>query len=66
VIFIGDYFTLITTVDLPDAGRREGETDEDYACRRAGDFLSGFYGWDVAARSNQVGVMDDDDAMDTD
>lgn len=59
VMFIGDYFTLITTVSLPDELRGEGESDEDYAVRLATTFMKDYYGWDMEAVSNDIGVMDD-------
>lgn len=58
VMFVGDYFSLITTVDLSDSERKPGESDEDLACRIASEFLHNYYGWDVAAASNDIGVMD--------
>lgn len=59
VVFVGDYFTLMTTVVLPEELRQEGERDEDFAVRLASVFLSEFYGWDVAEVANEIGVMDD-------
>jgi hypothetical protein len=60
VLFVGDYFTMITTVVLDEKLRRPGEPDEDYAVRLASEFMLGYYGWDVAARSTQIGVMSDE------
>ena len=59
VMFIGDYFTLMTTVVMPEELRQENESDEDFAVRLASAFMSGFYGWDVEKVSNEIGVMDD-------
>lgn len=59
VMFIGDYFTLMTTVVMPEELRREGESDEDYAVRLASGFIQDYYGWDIEAVSNEIGVMDD-------
>ena len=61
VLFIGDYFSLISTVALDEDQRRDGESDEDLAARIAGEFLLGFYGWNVAAASHEIGLMDADD-----
>ena len=58
VLFIGDYFSLLHTVVLEEAHRLPDESDEDYAVRQASDFMLNYYGWDVAAASNEVGVMD--------
>lgn len=60
VLFVGDFFSLITTVELQEGQRKNGESDEDLACRIAGEFLRGYYGWDVAAASKDIGVMDAD------
>lgn len=59
VVFIGDYFTLMTTIVMPEELRQENESDEDFAVRLASAFMSGFYGWDVEEVSNEIGVMDD-------
>lgn len=59
VLFVGEYFTMITTVILDDKFRKPGEGDEDLAVRLASEFLLAMYGWDVAAVSTQIGVMDD-------
>lgn len=59
VIFIGDYFTLITTVVLDENLRNDDETDEDMAVRIATILMEEHYGWDVADQATSVGVMDD-------
>lgn len=60
VMFIGDYFSLIHTVVLFDHLRLPDEHDEDMAVRLASEFMLSYYGWDVAAASNDIGVMDED------
>lgn len=59
VIFVGDYFTLITTVSMPENLRHDDESDEDFAVRLATVFMEEYYGWDVADKANEIGVMDD-------
>jgi hypothetical protein len=59
VMFVGDYFTLITTVVLDEKLRYEDESDEDFAVRIATVFLEEYYGWDIAEKANEIGVMDD-------
>lgn len=59
VMFVGDYFTLITTVSMPDELRGDDESDEDFAVRLATTFMKDYYGWDMDAVSNEIGVMDD-------
>jgi hypothetical protein len=58
-MFIGDYFTLITTVAMPENLREDGESDEDFAVRLATVLMEEYYGWDIAEKANEIGVMDD-------
>jgi hypothetical protein len=60
VMFVGDYFTLMTTVVLDETIRNEGEADNDFAVRLASVLMSEFYGFDVASVANSVGVVDED------
>jgi len=59
VMFVGDYFSLMTTVVLSENLRYEEESDEDFAVRLATVLMEEYYGWDVAAKANEIGVMDD-------
>jgi hypothetical protein len=61
VIFVGDYFTLMTTVVLQEEMRQPGEDDHDFATRLASTWLQEHYGWDVAAVSTQIGLVDEDE-----
>jgi hypothetical protein len=61
VVFVGDYFTLMTTVVLDEKLRNEDEDDHDFATRLASVWLQEHYGWDVAAVSNEIGVEFEDD-----
>lgn len=59
VIFVGDYFTLITSVQLDERLRSpEDENDDDFAIRLASVWLGEHYGWDVLEASNEVGVVE--------
>lgn len=60
VMFVGDYFTLMTTVVLDEKLRDEDEGDNDFAVRVASIFMSEYYGFDVALVSNNIGVVDED------
>ena len=60
VMFVGDFFTLMTTVVLDETIRNEGEADNDFAVRLASVLMSEFYGFDVASVANSVGVVDED------
>ena len=57
-MFVGDYFTLMTTIVLDEKLRNEEESDNDFAVRVASVFMSEYYGFDVASVSNSVGVVD--------
>jgi hypothetical protein len=58
VMFVGDYFTLMTTVVLDEKLRQDGESDEDFAVRVASVFINEYYGFDVASVSNDIGIVD--------
>ena len=59
VMFVGDYFTLMTTIVLDEILRNEEETDNDFAVRIASIFINEYYGFDVASVSNDIGVVDE-------
>ncbi len=59
VMFVGDFFTLMTTVVLDETIRNEGEDDNNFAVRLASVLMSEFYGFDVASVANSVGVVDE-------
>jgi hypothetical protein len=60
VMFVGDYFTLMTTVVLDEKLRNEDEEDNDFAVRVASVFMNEYYGFDVEAVANSIGVVDGD------
>ena len=57
VLFVGDYFTMITTTVLNEDLRLPDEDDNDFACRLASAYMLDYYGWDVAAVSQEIGIM---------
>jgi hypothetical protein len=59
VMFVGEYFTLITTVSLEEKLRNEGELDEDFAIRIASAFMKDYYGFDVESFSNNIGIVEE-------
>lgn len=59
VMFVGDYFTLITTVSLEEKLRNEGELDEDFAIRIASAFMKNYYGFDVQGVSKEIGIVEE-------
>jgi hypothetical protein len=58
-MFVGEHFTLMTSIALDDSLRAEGEGDDDLAIRLASEGFKGFYGWDVRRHSIDVGVLVD-------
>jgi hypothetical protein len=66
VMFVGDYFTLMTTVVLDDKLRFDEESDEDFAVRTASVFMKEYYGFDVASFSKDIGIVDEDGDDDED
>lgn len=61
VMFVGDYFTMMTTVVLDEKLREDDESDEDFAVRVAIVFLSEYYGFDDLddKATVSIGVMDE-------
>jgi hypothetical protein len=59
VMFVGDYFTLMTTISLDEKLRNVGEADNDFAVRVASVFMKEYYGFDVASVANSIGVVDE-------
>ena len=60
VMFVGDFFTLMTTIVLDETVRNEGEADNDFAVRLASVLMIQIYGFDVASVANNVGVVDEE------
>ena len=60
VMFVGDFFTLMTTIVLDETVRNKGEADNDFAVRLASVLMIQIYGFDVASVANNVGVVDED------
>ena len=63
VMFVGDYFTLLTTVQLEEALRVENEDDDTFAVRLAAVWMGEHYGWDVLKASNEVGIVEDNEGF---
>lgn len=60
VLFVGDYFSLMSTVVLSEELRDAGEDDDDFAIRLASVLLMEHYGWDVAdAATVSIGIVDE-------
>jgi hypothetical protein len=60
VMFVGEYFSLITSVQPDESLREDGETDDDFAIRVASVLFAEYYGWDVLEVAHEVGVIDRD------
>jgi hypothetical protein len=65
-MFVGDYFTLMTTVVLDEKLRNESEEDNDFAVRIASVFMNEYYGFDVEAVANSIGVVDEEGEVEYD
>ena len=60
VVFVGDYFSLMSTVVLSEELREEGEDDDDFAIRLASVLLKEHYGWDVEdAATVSIGIVEE-------
>lgn len=61
VMFVGDYFTMMTTVVLEESLRHDGEDDDEFAIRLATIFLSEYYGFDDLDEKATVsiGIVDE-------
>jgi hypothetical protein len=60
VLFVGDYFSLMTTVVLTESLRNEDEDDDEFAIRLASVLMEEHYGWDVAEKATvSIGIVDD-------
>lgn len=60
VQFVGEYFTLMTTVVMVEELRQEDENDYDFAVRLASSFLDNYYGFKVLSVSKSIGVLDEE------
>ena len=61
VMFIGDYFSMMVTVGVPEEGVKDGEVYEDACLRVASQLMREHYGWDVESVSNHIGILDEGD-----
>ena len=59
VMFVGDFFTLMTTVILDDNLREPNEDNKDFAVRLASTFMKSYYGFDVEKVASQIGIVDE-------
>jgi hypothetical protein len=57
VMFVGDYFTLVSTVVLAEELREQEEDDKEFAIRLASVWIKEHYGWDLPAVSNEIGIV---------
>lgn len=60
VMFVGEYFTMLTTVALDERLRSPQDEDDDaFAIRLAAVWLGECYGWDMLAVSKEVGIVEE-------
>lgn len=58
VLFVGEHFTLMTSVAVDEKHREPGESDDAFFIRLASVGLEEVYGWDVRAQSIDVAVVE--------
>ena len=58
ILFVGEHFTLMTSVEVDDSLRKEGEDYDAFVIRLASEGLKEVYGWDVRSRSIDVAVVE--------
>lgn len=61
VMFVGDYFSMMTTVVLEEKLRYDEESDDEFAIRLATVFLSEYYGFDDldSKATISIGIVDE-------
>lgn len=57
VLFVGEHFTLMTSISLDESLRKDGESEDEFAIRLASESFHSLYGWDVRKHSIDVGVL---------
>lgn len=59
VVFVGDYFTFMTTVTLIEDLREVNETDRELAIRLASAWILEYYGWNIAEVALEIGLVEE-------
>lgn len=57
VLFVGEHFTMMTSVAVDESLREEGESDDEFYIRLASVGIKEYYGWDVRERSVDIAVV---------
>jgi hypothetical protein len=57
VLFVGEHFTMMTSVAVDESLREEGEPDDEFYIRLASEGIKEYYGWDVRERSVDIAVV---------
>lgn len=58
VLFVGDHFTMMTSVEVDETLRQPGEEDDAFYIRLASEGIREVYGWDVREKSNDVAIVE--------
>jgi len=58
VLFVGEHFTLMTSVAVDETLRQPGEEDDAFHIRLASEGIKQMYGWDVFEKSNDVAIVE--------
>lgn len=57
VLFVGDHFTLMTSVVVDESLREPDESEDAFVIRLASSGLEQVYGWNVREMSKDVAVV---------
>lgn len=58
VLFVGEHFTMMTSVEVDETLRQPGEEDDAFHIRLASEGIKEVYGWDVRDKSIDVAVVE--------
>jgi len=58
VLYVGEHFTLMTSVVIMESLRLEGESDDELAVRLASKGLQGYYGWNVQEMATDIAIVE--------
>jgi len=57
VLFVGEHFTMMTSVAVDEALREPGESDDEFYIRLASVGIEQYYGWNVREQSVDIAVV---------
>jgi hypothetical protein len=57
VLFVGEHFTMMTSVTVDESLRLPNEGDDEFFIRLASEGILAVYGWDVRSASRDIAVV---------